>query len=716
MADPVSFLDLPLDILMLVFPYLDPKSFLSLCSTCTALHQPDISLASTYWSVITRSTFRLPNRPMVQNDGRRWQKLYKRLLTQSRAFTWGQNAKGCLGHSYMGSRASFVGYPPPLHPEQTAGSEILSCPTEMDNMRELGTIADMQCGGWSTTLLTSVGALYSVGAIDGGHVNRGRPPFMQQSKITPTRLQYPPGFVPSQTRYDPYTAVQQFSAGRSHVLALTDSRSIWSWNDIDHPGYRVKFLTVETREGAKITGKDTVKKVIAGWNKSSALVIGTGIVLWDPLARSQDETAIEDAALVLESATVPRTAYIAKTRCDDPSLVDVGEVSNYIVLEHYVVFNTNLGKVFASRITWDRTQQAASEPVELPLSRSSHVGADQPFVASDVQGSFRSFAVFGHDGTVLVIKQAQLDSIWSRSSQAVEKQDLQIVKIPALQHKGVVSLAFGDYHMHALHNAGHISSYGTEPQACGALGLSASNKSVGRLRGVRYDGLGGDGKLLPHCYTSGRRIWFEREKRLWMGFMACGGVDLGEARGRLLVDLPDNDQGELSEWFEQQGNAWTDRSGVKAEDEDGLGAYFALSVTAAGWHSGALVLVNHDLADRMFKGCVRKIKPEPEDLPSSLLLAHDRTIQGFVARMIAQTTEFARWFLGLPPSARESGPEVSGRPYMVGFDGPAEGYEYIWRRDHFPRLRLRNGTEMPGQIPFSEWKQPCPEFDLDIEF
>lgn len=32
--------------------------------------------------------------------------------------------------------------------------------------------------------------------------------------------------------------------------------------------------------------------------------------------------------------------------------------------------------------------------------------------------------------------------------------------------------------------------------------------------------------------------------------------------------------------------------------EDGLGAYFALRVSAAGWHSGAVLLVNEELASR----------------------------------------------------------------------------------------------------------------------
>ncbi|KAK3061568.1 hypothetical protein LTR53_019733, partial [Teratosphaeriaceae sp. CCFEE 6253] len=132
---------------------------------------------------------------------------------------------------------------------------------------------------------------------------------MQTPAIRPTALQYPPGFVPPHERNDPSTAIQQFSAGRAHVLGLSDSGRIWSWQNIEHAALHVKFLSHDTKEDGSATGKGTVHKVVAGWNKSAALVEGTGIVLWEPLQRGHDETATEDAALVLETAVVPKTSY-----------------------------------------------------------------------------------------------------------------------------------------------------------------------------------------------------------------------------------------------------------------------------------------------------------------------------------------------------------------------------------------------------------------------
>ena len=135
--------DLPLDILVLIFPYLDAKSFLALCSTCKGFQQPSIRFDSAYWSFATRSAFRVPNQPVVQHDGDRWEKMYRRLLTQSRVYTWGSNGHKRLGHGYDDSAVNrFL----PRRPGRIRVNRDCSTPTEMENTRELGVIADMQCG------------------------------------------------------------------------------------------------------------------------------------------------------------------------------------------------------------------------------------------------------------------------------------------------------------------------------------------------------------------------------------------------------------------------------------------------------------------------------------------------------------------------------------------------------------------------------------------
>lgn len=788
----MSLLDLPVDILLLIFPYLDVPSFVSLTSTCKALHNTDISDYSSFWSSATRSTFRVPNQPVVQNDGKRWQKMYKRLLTQSRVFTWGNNGKGNLGHSFE-SNLQNRGVSPIMarrNMMRARGSRHVSWPTEMDHTQELGIIADLQAGyemratcmwkhwlthhsGWSTTLLTSSGALYSVGVLDGMQFNQRHPPYRQTEKLRPERLVYPPGFPHPSERYDAVTAVQQFSSGRSHVLGLSDSGRIWSWNNIEQAALNVKFLNIELGETRGLTATSAVKKVVAGWSKSSALVAGTGIVLWEPLARSHHEAEIEDAALVLETAVVPGTSFQRSSVSNKASNarasedVYIGEVLNYICLEHFVVFHTHLGRIFASRIAWDADEQQATPPFEIhiPHDRSSKTKESDDTAphkqATDVQGSFRSFAIFTSDGRVYTGNQ---DHLQARFDRPLARDHLPFTQIPALQHTQVIALAFGDYHFHALHAPGYITSHGTESEGCGSLGLGGHADPEGRLRGLRYSGLNRDGNLVPHAHTTARRVWFEPEKREWIRFVTSGGNDPEEARERMRMCAEINVQGEVSEWVEQEGNAWAARFGPaktsnQDDDDDGLGAYFALSVTAAGWHSGALVLVNDALDERVREGCIiRSQRPEKPARPTGNgPVAHDDTESpGYIQQAFSYADDWARWFLGLAPYAPRpsfdttaapthgpapappvgvsgqgaengrvrppTGPMQTPAPVRSRFVDPVnhgaaidEWTVYKWKDDPFPRLRLKDGREMPGMVEFSEWRNGRPDWDLGFQ-
>jgi SCF-associated factor 1 len=234
--------------------------------------------------------------------------------------------------------------------------------------------------------------------------------------------------------------------------------------------------------------------------------------------------------------------------------------------------------------------------------------------------------------------------------------------------------------------------------------------------------MGGDGRLVPHAYTEGRRIWFEEEKRQWIKFLTSGGADPEEAaeRVRMAIGSPDlAGQGEVSEWVEQQGRAWEEKYGLQDQDEDGLGAYFALSVTAAGWHSGALVLVNEELAQKISTAC--EIPDPKAEAPAPTAVADDEEAENvstqpsssssFSSSLLSTALDYGRWFLGVGPSSasspssntrqsnytRPEGVDTRRAPEPTDYGAsPRKGKLYAWAGDHFPRLKLRDGREMPG--------------------
>lgn len=479
--------------------------------------------------------------------------------------------------------------------------------------------------GWSTTLLTSKGTLHTAGVMNGQRVLR-----------SPHRLQKLT--FPAEAHDDEHaTAIRHFSAGRSHVLALSDTGRIWSWSDANEPAICIKLAGLHIKEipsahvdQQQSSSNGLARQVVAGWSRSSAYVHGVGIVVWD-IAEGRNLDA--ETPPSLEHTEVPKTGYrrvkdtSGESEYEKALGAEVGCVLNYIILENFVVFNTDLGKVFCGQFGDGNIVETIIELCQLRTEEASQF---------DVQGSFRRFAVFSN-GEVITADQDYLEACWEARHTDPEQAEIQgLKKIPALQHKDIIQVAFGDYHYLALHSRGKITSYGAEMSACGALGLGDGTNNGGHARGVVYDRFNRQGQLLPHAYTHGRQVWFDDRKRDWLDHLVCGGTDPAESEERrALFKNNRNVQGEVSEWIEQESRAWD-----KAEEEDGLGAYFALGVSAAGWHSGALVLVNEELADK-----------EPG---------------------------------------------------------------YAWEQMRFPRLRLADGTEMPGEKDFDEWRDGRPDWQLDV--
>lgn len=493
----------------------------------------------------------------------------------------------------------------------------------------------------------------------------------------------------------------------------------------------VKFLTVDTLEldltntkskrAFSSAAKGKVRQVVAGWDKSTAYVYGYGIIVWQILQNMDPNDRESDTMLVTQPAIVPETSLQAfkgstKSAVESVQAVDVGVVLNYIVLDNFIVFITSLGRTFVAEITTTpQGQVVVNQPVELLAFRCT---TDMP---ADIYGSFRTFGVLKDGEVVTSTREHIVRCLNNRGNASFDQaSDPEVRRIPALQNTGVIALAFGDYHFHALHSSGHITTYGKEPNSCGALGLGDSRSGMIRGQWPERRGIGNSTVLAQFCERTGRRVWFESWRHRWLQFMAAGGCDKEEASERshylrkpVWQDRPDpQTRLVISEWVEQRGREWDKAGGyvpvdahahneVKGNDplrSDGnsTGAYFALSVSAAGWHSASIVLVDPTLDDpRRFLRRIPEPTPPANSPPEDSTTADDAMASPVPGAYPADAD---------PPPQNKAKLRDGENPHGRPLEGEDAGvYEYVWADEGFPRLRLPGGGELPGCAPLSKW-------------
>ncbi|KAL8835759.1 MAG: hypothetical protein Q9170_003191 [Blastenia crenularia] len=626
-----------------------------------------------FWRTLTRTTFRIPPQPILQADGARWQWLYRRLRTQTQLFTWGSNGCGNLGHPFS------LPQRPNVHEIDTSIRNV-AWPKKVvleDMPEEIGIVADVQCG-----------------------VRRSR---SSSSRGTPQarRLTFPRAYpMTTKDLHEPSTAIAQFSTGRSHVLGLADDGKVWQWNVEE--ARLIKPLHVDVSERR-------VTRVFAGWDRASMYVKGTGIVYWPHDTLLQSENTEADAVLI-DTATIPGTRFsLAHTGQGDPTALEsrIGQVTNHIVLEAYIIFTTKLNKVFLYRHDFPLPDLHPPDPVELTTFYPT--STDVPFEIRDLQGSFRSFAIFTTTGSVLMGNHTLLDAFHSAASDAKSTDSPlpQPIIIPALQNHSITSIAFGDHHFQALRSDGTVMAYGMDIQSCGALGIGFP-EGTGPLRGLKITAFSSNGTMGDDV---GRQVWFDPTMHQWLADMKKKGNVEGEAqaRGKMVMatsEAPWQDMAAViatGDFFEREGKKWEE--GITKEGE--MGSYFVLKVAAAGWHSAALVLVDGEKAE---KARLKHIVPREAKEQGNGADWHGNSWEDIDApwdQLSKALLGFARWlwmlgmmFLGL--TARDEWVVAERERKIEQKEEGGDEIQYSWSAQPFPRLRLADGRVMPGKIDITE--------------
>ncbi len=448
-------------------------------------------------------------------------------------------------------------------------------------------------------------------------------------------------------------------------------------------------------------------------------VMNVGIIYWASVQDSdvvrggrQERLAVADTMLV-DSVTIPGTGYRRKRnneRITDDSLeARIGQVTHHIVLENWIVFTTDLNKIFCYPTIFPMPAFNIPEPIELTTFPT--VCTSETLRVRDLQGSFIRFAVFTTSGTVLTADKDLLNAFHAASN----SQSVHSLPSPVILHSPpanpIISLAYGDHHYHALHSTGTITSYGLEPQRCGALGLG--NRAISPLRGVTLEGGAFGGGRLPSA--SSPTIWFEPLMQTWLQDINwMSGQPEARERGIMVLSGHVGACEAMGRYFEREGARWED--GVTAKDE--MGAYFVLKVASAGWHSAALVLVDEDKAEAARNSHLAR---PPSPAPSLSASIQSVDTQGFPYEVIHSPGEqliigiqsvgqwvwdTGRWFLGLTARDEARNQQAGGMEKEVGSQGErgreAQEVVYEWSKDHFPRLRMEDGEVMPGEIEIVE--------------
>ncbi|KAF8538139.1 regulator of chromosome condensation 1/beta-lactamase-inhibitor protein II [Trichophaea hybrida] len=322
-------------------------------------------------------------------------------------------------------------------------------------------IANVLCSGWSVSLLTINGSVIIGGSLDGATAF---------SATAPRMLRFP----------DPETRIRQISSGRSHLLALSSSRNVWS---VRGSGGTVEPALIRFVSEDGNLGDFSCTKVVAGWSASGALVEGSGIYLWFDDAQQVNEPSLMSGydpqyVRMVDINGIPYfSPYAWSSLLPQGKLYKEDPVVDFTIGEGFVIIVTSSGKVYAVAFTDLLNDDVAVAPMEL-LKFSAPQG--QPRV-DRVEGRFRRFAVFNKNGLVHIMEADDLESARQVTLAAARTQasTLDAMKTDAISPRiiegldkyNIVDVAFGDWHCLALTDTGKVLSWGTESQGCGSLGL-----------------------------------------------------------------------------------------------------------------------------------------------------------------------------------------------------------------------------------------------------
>ncbi|KZW01263.1 RCC1/BLIP-II protein [Exidia glandulosa HHB12029] len=418
----------------------------------------------TFWQRKLEAEYNFTSRETARTTG--WKAIY-RGMRRPQVYVWGASSNGRLGRG-PGHERDLVAAPvhPALKPKDGTG------------------IVSLAAGGWSFHALDAKGRLYVWGQLDaenvGFHVNG----FADRSETAQ---------LPMRVGLD--AKVQYVSCGRSHALAFDSASRIWHFS-----AWGIA-LRLTSPAFDNTTPDTTVVQLEAGWDFGAALTAGGSAYAWwhgrGDLARQITETstplAQQNAAQVktvdgerVVPCSVAEIAFDPVHLPALPALPNLGESKDEVKLvkiaaaDLFIVGLTNAGHVLKLDVQPLRARQDDNASVlagtPLPrweyLPRFSESGyilqhPDISQALSPAPSSVVITHISAHFHTFFAYSTGDSSVVLQGGDATVAATSPTV--LPALQQRGVIAVVLGDYHWGALTAQGKLLTWGQF--SSGALGL-----------------------------------------------------------------------------------------------------------------------------------------------------------------------------------------------------------------------------------------------------
>ncbi|CAI5760739.1 unnamed protein product [Candida verbasci] len=469
----LSLLDLGEDILLQLSTHLTPSQIFKLFTLNKQLYSI-FSHSNSIYNLLYRKLF---NTTYPITSTQNWKEIFYTRVSSQQVFTWGESNGGRLGYlstsipqeSLIRNFGWYVHTP----------SHI----PEFDNF----IIIDILATGFNFIFLLDNGEIwYSgiarngyrnispgpkekdyIGRIENDHVAARRNLGVIPMPLMSQRYQIPKDeenndlkwrqkskTVPSNNNFLSkfeimgHPHVVSISCGREHLIALTDTNELYTWDsgNSNKIGIKLTFPSIDSSY--------TILKICAGWNSSAILVENVGLVIIyrrEALTKEQFENHhfTTDAKYII----LPNSKN---------NIVDLTVGNNYIL---YISKSDNSLCMFTfnpdNLSSETSITELRSSIKKLDKFNNWKTQFEKHIEFTKVSSNFNNFIIFTNH-----------DQILFGHSEDVEN----IIVHDELQGRNIVSIEIGDYHYLALTSSGDIFSWGIESKCCGCLGLGSKEE------------------------------------------------------------------------------------------------------------------------------------------------------------------------------------------------------------------------------------------------